>query len=128
MQVNINEVATPSVKSFTVFAEPNLDLLRQTKTVRCSIHKPTKTRVSTDMQFGDYCVKINSPLEGYKQHADTQWNYFSGVQSTSYYFVKSKAQDFEIYKKYLATQVKIAMMKLGVELDEITIELEGRNF
>ena len=128
MKVNIIEVPTPSVKSFTVFAEPNLNLLRETKTVRCSIHKSTNTRVSTDMQFGDYCVKINSPLEGYKQHADTQWNYFSGVKSTSYYFVKSKKQDFEVYKKYLETQVKIAIMKLGVELDEITVELEGRNF
>jgi hypothetical protein len=128
MKVNIIEVPTPSSKSFMLFAEPDLGLLRETKTVRCSIHKSTKTRVSTDMQFGDYSVKINSPLEGYKQHEERYWNYFHGTHTTSYYFVKSKKQDFEVYKKYLETLVRIAIMKLGVELDELTIELESRNF
>lgn len=128
MKINIIEVPTPPVKSFTMFAEPDRALLRETKTVRCSIHNVTKTRVSTDLQFGNYCVKINNKVEGFKLHEDTQMNYFSGRMTTSYYFVKSKKQNLEVYKQYLEQLVRIAMQYLHVELDELTVELECRNF
>lgn len=127
MKVNIIEVA-PQNRSFTMFAKPDLNLLRQTKTVRCSIYAVTKTRFSTDLHFGDFCANINLQVEGYKLHENTEWNYFSGKQSTSYYFVKSKTQDFAVYKTYLQTLIIAVMQKMGVELDELTVELECKNF
>ena len=111
-----------------MFAEPDRALIRETKTVRCSIHNVTKTRVSTDLQFGNYCVKINNNVEGFKLHENTQMNYFSGRMTTSYYFVKSKKQNLEVYKQYLEQVVRIAMQYLHVELDELIVELECRNF
>lgn len=128
MKINIIEVPTPSVKSFTMFSEPDRNLLRETKTVRCCIHNITKTRVSTDLQFGNYCVNINNVVEGFKLYENTEWNMFSGNRVTRYYFVKSKKQNLEVYKQYLEKLVRIAMQYLHVELDELIVELECRNF
>jgi hypothetical protein len=125
MKINIISVPTPSVKSFTMFAKPDIEKLRETKTIRCSFYRLGKTRISTDMQIGDYCVKINSLVDGYKLAEKTEWNIFSGVRSTSYFFVISKKQNFEQYKEYLKEIVSIAIKHLNVELDELTVELEG---
>lgn len=124
MNIILNEVPKETTKSFTLFADPDRKLLRETKTVRVCTYYMSKTRISTDIQFGNYCTKINFPIDGYKTHADTQWNMLSGVQSTSYYFIKSKKQNLEAYKEYVKKCVKLALHHLMVELDEITIELE----
>lgn len=124
MNINIIEAPRPSVKSFTMFAKPDLGLLKQTKKVTCSIHRIGKTRVSVDMQIGNYCVKINSPVDGFKQFEKTEFNHFFGGYSTSHYFIVSKKQNFEVFKEYVKELVKIAMQKLCVELDELTVELE----
>jgi hypothetical protein len=128
MKVTIIEVPQADVQSFTMFAKPDLALLRETKKVRCSIHRVTKTRLSTDIHFGNFCGLINLPIEGYKLHEKSEMNYFSGKRNTSHYFVKSKTQDLQVYKKYLESLVGTILQMWGVELDEITVELETNNF
>ena len=128
MKINVISVPRPTVTSFTMFASPDYKLLRETKKIRCSFHFISKTRISTSMQFGDFCAKINSPVEGYKTFEHTEMNYFSGGTQTSHYFVISKKQNFETYKEYLKDIVRIAMKRMNVELDELTVELEASNF
>lgn len=129
MKVNLVEVARPMVSSFTMFADPNLSLLKETKKLRVSFHHVTKTRISTSIQFGDYCVKVNNLIQGYKQHENTDWNYFSGNKVTSHYFVKSKAQNYVVYKEFLTKLISDVITNyFKLELDEITIELERSEF
>jgi hypothetical protein len=129
MKINLVEVESPMFKSFTMFANPDIKLLKETKTVRVTPFNITKTRISTDIQFGQYCVKINKPIEGFKTHESTEMNYFSGTQSTSYYFVKSKKQNIEAYKEYVKKVVETVIKDyFRLELDEITIELEKGGF
>jgi hypothetical protein len=129
MKINLVEVEQPWVKSFTMFANPDLNLLKETKTVRVSSHNVTKTRISTDIQFGQYRCKINTPIEGFKTFESTEYNYFTGNKVTSHYFVKSKKQDFEAYKEYVKKLIEDVIKNyFKLELDEITIELEKGGF
>jgi hypothetical protein len=129
MKINLVEVPRPMVSSFTMFADPDLNLLRETKTIRVSFHHHTKTRISTSIQFGEYCVKVNNFIKEYKQHEDTDWNYFTGNKVTSYYFVKSKKQDYNVYKEYVIKLIDdVIRNHIKLELDEITIQLEQREF
>ena len=127
MVIKLNEVPRKQVSSFTMFADPDRNLLRETKTVEVSYHFMSKTRLSVSMQFGTYCVKINHKLDNFKQFENTEWNYFSGNRVTSYYFIKSKAQNFEKFKEYVIKLVELSIKEyLMVELDELTINLEVR--
>ncbi len=129
MNVNLVEVPTPMMSSFTMFADPDLSLLKETKKLRVSFHHNTKTRISTSLSFGDYKVKVNNLIQGYKLHEETNHSYFSGNYETSHYFVKSKAQNYEVYKEYLTKLIPhILTDYFRLELDEITIELEQREF
>ena len=129
MKVNLVEVPTPMFSSFTMFAEPDLKLLKETKTLRVSFHHNTKTRISTSISFGNYRVKVNNLMQGYKQYEERNSNYFSGGVETSYYFVKSKAQNYEVYKEFLTKLIPYILTDFfRLELDEITIELEQREF
>jgi hypothetical protein len=129
MEVNLVEVPRPMFSSFTMFAEPDLTLLKETKKISVSFHHNTKTRISTSISFGNYRVKVNNLMQGYKQHEERNSNYFSGGVETSYYFVKSKAQNYEVYKEFLTKLIPhILTDYFRLELDEITIELEQREF
>lgn len=129
MKVNLVEVPTPMMSSFTMFADPDLSLLKETKKLRVSFHHITKTRISTSLSFGNYRVKVNNLMQGYKQHEETNHSYFSGNYETSYYFVKSKAQNYEVYKEFLTKLIPYILTDFfRLELDEITIELEQREF
>ena len=64
MKVNLVVVPTPMVSSFTMFAEPDLKLLRETKTLRVSFHYNTKTRIRTSIHIGQYKVKVNKLMQG----------------------------------------------------------------
>jgi len=129
MKVNLIEVERPMFKSFTLFADPNLSLLKEKKVIRVSAYNITKTRVSTDISFGNYCTKVNLPILGFKTHESTEYNMFSGRQTTSNYFVKSKKQSFEMYKEYVKEVVtKVINEFFKIDLDEVTIELEKGGF
>ena len=129
MKINLVEVPRPRVSSFMMFADPDLNLLRETKTIRVSFHHITKTRISTSIQFGEYCVKANKFIDGYKLHKDVQWNHFSSGQQTSHYFVKSKKQNYDVYKEFVIKLIESVIKdNFKMELDEITINLEQREF
>ena len=129
MKINLVEVPTPMVSSFTMFADPDFNLLKETKKLRVSFHHNTKTRISTSISFGNYRVKVNNLMQGYKQHEERNSNYFSGGVETSYYFVKSKSQNYEVYKEFLTKLIPYILTDFfRFELDEITIELEQREF
>jgi hypothetical protein len=129
MKINLIEVPTPQVVEFQLMADPNRELLRESKTVRVSIDHETKTRIGTSMQIGNSRTGINFPANGFKTHEKTEWNYFSGNQVTKHFFVKSKKQDIESYKEYVKAVVETALKDyLHMDLDEVTIELETRKF
>ena len=129
MKINLVEVDTPMFKEFTMMGEPDFDLLKEKKTVRISLNNNTKTRISTSMQFGKYCVKINFQAEGIKTHEEIGYSMFSGERTTSHYFVRSKKQDLNVYKEYVKKVIEEVIVKIfKIELDEITIELEAKSF
>ena len=126
MEIILKEVDRPMVTSFTMFAKPNLSLLSETKTVNVSFHFMTKTRISTSIQYGDYCVKINFEVGEIKQHRAEDMNYFSGNVQVSHYFVVSKKQNFEVYKQYVIELVKQSMEIFEFETDVLIVNLEGK--
>jgi len=129
MKVNIIEVATPMVREFTMFSGIDKEKLMQTKTVRVTVSHETKTRICTTMQIGQSRNKINFAVEGFKTHEDRSYSYFSGNVQVSHFFVKSKAQDLQAYKEYVKKVVEDALKNyIGVDLDEVTVELEAEHF
>jgi hypothetical protein len=129
MKVNIIEVPTPMVTEFTMFAKIDKDKLKETKTVRVTASKETKTRISTTLQIGQARNKINFAVEGVKTHEEQRHSYFSSDIEVSNYFVKSKKQDAEAYKEYVKAVVEDALVNyIGVDLDEVTVELELSDF
>lgn len=113
--------------SFILCAEPKMSLLKETKTIVVSFSKQTKTRVSTSIQIGDACNTVNMKVDGFKLHEDSKFSYLSGKKEYHHYFVISKAQDFEAYKRYVKVLIeKIVTEIFKVELDTLTIELQGK--
>ena len=127
MEIILVEKPSPMVSSFTLFADPKMSVLQETKTIVVSFNRETKTRISTSLQIGDACNTINLKVDGFKLHEGSRWSYATGKKETPYYFVISKAQDFEVYKRYVKVLIeKIVTEIFKVELDTLTIELEGK--
>jgi hypothetical protein len=58
MEIIIEEISRPTLNSFTMFAKPNLDYLRENKILEIHVNNHTKTRLSASMTFGgDYRTK-----------------------------------------------------------------------
>lgn len=129
MNVNIVRVPTPMFHEFQMFAEPDLELLKETKKIRVSIRQYTKTRISTSMTLGKCCVRINFPIEGFKTHTEDSHSFVSSSKESSSYFVKSAKQTLEVYEEYLKKVVEHVVSDIfKLELDEITVELEANSF
>jgi len=129
MKVNIIEVPTPQFSEFTMFEGINKEKLKETKTVRVIASHETKTRISTSMQIGQSRNGVNFAVEGFKTHESVEHSYFTSETSVKHYFVKSKKQGVEAYKEYVKKVVEDALKNyIGVELDEVTVELEVGNF
>jgi len=129
MNVIIKEVPTPMFRSFTLCGKPNLELLKETKVVHVHPHAIGKTRVSTSIQFGEFCNKINFQCEGIKTKDVETMNSLDFEKVTSHYFVKSKKQGLNEYKDYVTKVVTMVIKDIfHIELDELTIELETNNF
>jgi hypothetical protein len=129
MKINLIEVPTPMFSEMQLFANPDLELLKEKKTIRVSVRQKTKTRISTSMTLGKACVRINFPMEGFKTHSESSLNYGTCENESSDYFVKSAKQDLNVYKEYLKKVIEHIVKDIfKVELDEITIELEAKNF
>ena len=124
MTIKVVKVPAPMFTEFQMFAEPDLELLKEKKTVRVTARQHTKTRISTNMTLGKCCVKINFPIEGVKTHNEKSFSYVS-----SHYFVKSAKQDINAYEEYVKKVIEHIVTNIfKLELDEITIELEANRF
>lgn len=129
MKITLIEVPTPQFTEFKMMGGINKGLLKEKKTVRVSPHYHTKTRIGTSMQVGDSRNGINFEVEGFKTFESREHSYFTGEVNIKHYFVKSKKQNIEMYKEYVKKVVVIALNEyLGVELDEVIIELEVDKF
>jgi hypothetical protein len=120
MKVVFINTPRPSSYEFGMFEKFPVELLKETKTLTIMPHFKTKTRVSTSILIGRHSSRINIPIEGFKTHEDVQWNMFSGEQEVSNYFIKSKKQDIECYKRYLTEVLKSYFEKFGI--DELTVK------
>jgi hypothetical protein len=128
MEITITEKQAPMFSSFQMFAEPDLNLLRETKEVTVDIRKETKTRLSTSLTFGNYKVHINLPIEGFKTHYKEEHSYITSAVQRSNLFVLSKKQNKEVYFEYLKALIKEVMTNYyRVELDTLTVNVHTRN-
>ena len=129
MTITLVKVPAPMFTEFQMFAEPDLELLKEKKTVRVTARQHTKTRISTSMTLGKSCVRINFPIEGVKTHNENSFSYVSSSTESSNYFVKSAKQDINAYEEYVKKVIEHVVKDIfKLELDEITIELEANHF
>jgi hypothetical protein len=90
----------------------------------------TKTRISTLIKIGNFSSKINWGHKDFKTFKENSISWFSGEQQTSNYFVKSKKQDLNSYKKYIIAIVSkflednYKIKELLPNLQTVNIELE----
>lgn len=129
MKISLEIVPRPMVTSFTMFAKPSISLLKEKKEVIIDTHLISKTRVSTSIQIGEACNKVNFAIEGFKTFEKTEMNYFSGGSSTSNYFVLSKKQNREAYIEYVKKVVEKCIVEyFGVEMESVNILLREPRF
>lgn len=128
MKTTINIVPAPTFSSFIMFEKINLSKLIESKEVIVSYTFVTKTRISVSMKIGEARNNINFKLPNYKQFVKSGHSYATGNAETSCYFIKSKKQDFEVFKEYVKELVTIAITEYlkVTEIDELTINLEQR--
>ena len=124
MEIEIIEVGKPMARQYGIFTEMNVSKIKEDGKVRVIPEYVTKTRIYTCLNHGDAMVGINMEVDGIKTYRDVSWNHFTHEREEHHYFVKSKKQDYETYKKYVREVVKEAMSLLGVEMDKLIVELE----
>lgn len=125
----INPITSPGSHGFIMFADLDIERLKEEKRATIRFNHHTKTRLGVTLNFDNkYSIKLNCPSDKFKTHAETSMNYFSGGTTTSYYFVKSKKQDYEQFKEYIKEVVMIFLKHHNLEFDEFTIDLVESNF
>ena len=129
MNIIIKEVPSPSSYSYTLFADPDFNLLKETKTVRVKPMFRTKTRISTSLQFGQFNNTVNFDIEGFKTHNENSINMMTSERENKFFFVVSKKQNLEAYKEYVKKVVERAITQyFHLNMEEVTIELEADRF
>tara|TARA_R110000851_G_scaffold33317_1_gene88613 strand:+ start:67 stop:459 length:393 start_codon:yes stop_codon:yes gene_type:complete len=130
MKTLINLVQKPTSTSFTMFAKADLSKLRENKEVTVSYNFVTKTRVSVSISIGQLRNGINFELPNYKQVSKTEYCYLSGEHTTSNYFVKSKKQNFDVFKEYVKELVAMTITEYFnvTDINVLTINLEDSGF
>ena len=124
MKINIVITERPMFTEHTMFAKPDIQKLKETKTLTVNGSFISKTRIDTQMQIGSDRHGINLKVEGYKTDRVPEHSYFTGEWSYPEYFKKSKKQDVTSYIEYVKEVVTIALNDyLRVELDEVTVNL-----
>ena len=124
MKINIQIIDRPMFTEHTMFAKPDIQKLKETKTLTVNGGFISKTRIDTQMQIGRDMHGINFKVDGFKTDMVEEHSYFTGKYNYPEYFKKSKKQDVTSYIEYVKEVVKIALSDyLKVELDEVTIKL-----
>jgi hypothetical protein len=124
MEVEIKEVGRPMGRSFGMFAELNKEKITEEGKIRVVAELVTKTRIHTALYDGCAIKGINHAVDGIKTHREERRSHFDGGSETLNYFVKSKKQDYEVYKRYVEIVVNESMSLIGVDLEKIVVELE----
>tara|TARA_R100000734_G_scaffold1869_2_gene1945 strand:- start:323 stop:706 length:384 start_codon:yes stop_codon:yes gene_type:complete len=123
MEIEIIEVPKPMIRQYGKW-KINVNKIREEGKVRVIPDFVTKTRISTCLQQGDVVLGIDFQVDGIKTYEDVHCSDLTHKIKEVHYFVKSKKQGFETYKKYVREVVKKAMSILGVEIDKLIVELE----
>lgn len=124
MKIELVEVQKPICRSYGLFTEMNPAKIIEDGKVRVIPEFVTKTRIYTSLNHGQAMKGINMEVDGIKTYRDVTWNNFTNEREEHHYFVKSKKQDYEVYKRYVEGVVIEAMSILGVEMDKLIVELE----
>tara|TARA_B100000927_G_scaffold288753_1_gene283939 strand:- start:711 stop:1142 length:432 start_codon:yes stop_codon:yes gene_type:complete len=127
MEIEIIAVGSPKSRIYGMFTEIDPFKIIKDGKVRVVPKLVTKTRISTSLYVGNAMKGINMEVDGIKTYRDVRSNYFTSETEELHYFVKSKKQDYETYKKYVREVVKEAMSLLGIEMDKLIVELEVWN-
>lgn len=129
MKITIVENNKSFIKSFVLFQNINPQEILDGKKVIVSASCTTKTRVSTDIQVGDACHRINVELPGYKFDKDKSSSLFNKVRIENAYFKKTKNQEKAAYLKYLSELIPHVMKNyLNIDLEELTVEFINEAF
>jgi hypothetical protein len=125
MEVKLEIVEPKTSYSCTMFAQPDKELLRKTKTIIVRSFFVSKTRVDTSMQIGEAKNGINFEVQDYRSDKVEDFSYLDGAWHVYHYFKKLKSQGFEEYKEYVKKAVKIAVEEylLIKDIDVLTIKL-----
>ena len=125
MKINLRSTSDrPMVTSFTVFSKLNREQLLEDKGITIDSRWETKTRLSTTFQHRDYRVQVNLPIEGFKTVEKEEHSMLSGNTNVSNYFVVSKKQGMEEYKKYVEKVVEHVIVDIfKLQMDEINVTL-----
>lgn len=124
MEIEIIEVGKPMVRQYGMFTKIDGSKIKEDGKIRVIPEYVTKTRICTSLNHGNAMKGINMEVDGIKTYRDVSWNDFTNERQEHHYFVKSKKQDYETYKRYVREVVKEAMSFLGVEMDKLIVELE----
>lgn len=124
MKINIVLKDRPMFTEHTMFAKPDIQKLKEDKTLTIQGDFITKTRIDTQMQIGKDRHGINFSVDGVKTDRVEEHSYFTGEYSYPNYFKKLKSQGEDKYIEYVKEVVRIALTDyLKVELDEVTVNL-----
>ena len=124
MEIEIVGVEKPMVRSYGLFSEINPSKIIEDGKVRVIPELVTKTRIHTSLFVGNAMKGINMEVDGIKTFRNVECNHFTNDIEEQHYFVKSKKQDYGVYKRYVQEVVIEAMSLLGVEMDKLIVELE----
>tara|TARA_B100000282_G_C31628857_1_gene442882 strand:+ start:157 stop:564 length:408 start_codon:yes stop_codon:yes gene_type:complete len=124
MKIEFVEVQKPKCRSYGLFDEINPAKIIEDGKVSVIPEFVTKTRIHTSLFDGRAMKGINMEVDGIKTHRHVEYNHFHNQRQVQHLFVKSKKQDYEVYKRYVEGVVIEAMSLLGVEMDKLVVELE----
>lgn len=125
MKINYIPMGKKNWTRFTVFAKPDYEALAVDKTIDVTIKHNTKTTVSTDVQWWDYCAYINTYIEWYKFHETNTMNYLFWENQHKMFFKLSKKQGKKEYMEYLE---KVLTKFFWHRVDELTVNLYDNVF
>tara|TARA_Y100000004_G_scaffold197105_1_gene269772 strand:+ start:6039 stop:6431 length:393 start_codon:yes stop_codon:yes gene_type:complete len=125
MQIEIIGNLAPIGRSYAIFNDLDPKKIMEEGRVRVIPEYVTKTRIHTGLFDGQAMKGINFEVDGIKTHAAREWNALHNETYESNYFVKSKKQDYEVYKKYVEEVTRKAMSIIGVEIEKLEVLVEA---
>ena len=124
MEIKIIGNLAPIGRSYGIFNELDPKRIMEKGSIRVIPEFMTKTRIHTAIFDGQAMKGINFTVDGIKTHTEYGSNPLHNTWESLNYFVKSKKQDYEVYKKYVEEVTREAMSIIGVELEKLEVLVE----